>query len=69
MTLLDTKQAAKKLRLARRTLEKWRTEGRGPEYRKHGDLVFYEERDLEQWSDAQRRTPTAEVEPQGANRD
>ena len=58
--LLDTTQAAETLRLARRTLEKWRVEGRGPEFRRHGDRIFYDERELERWSDAQRRNSTSQ---------
>lgn len=60
MTLLDTRQAADRLLLARRTLEKWRCIGKGPEYRKHGDRVYYDERELERWSDSQRRNNTSE---------
>ncbi len=58
--LLDTGQAAEALRLAKRTLEKMRVEGRGPEYRKHGDRVFYDEKALERWSEAQTRRSTSE---------
>ncbi len=61
MTLLDTRQAAARLRLARRTLEKWRVEGRGPEYRKHGDRVYYTEQALEQWSQSQTRRSTSDL--------
>ena len=59
--LLDTKQAADRLRLARRTLEKWRVHGKGPEYRKHGDRVYYDERSLEKWSEAQTRRSTSDA--------
>ncbi len=61
MTLLDTTQAADKLRLARRTLEKWRVEGKGPEYRKHGALVYYEERALDKWSEDQTKRNTSDA--------
>ena len=59
--LLDTRQAADALRLAKRTLEKWRVDGGGPEYRKHGDKVLYEEGALEAWSNARRRTSTSDA--------
>ncbi len=60
MTLLDTNEAADKLRLARRTLEKWRVEGKGPAYRKHGDRVYYTDESLERWSERQTRHSTSD---------
>ena len=47
---LNTARAAHYLDLSRRTLEKMRTEGRGPKYRKHGRYVRYHIDDLDAWS-------------------
>lgn len=57
---LDTDETARRLRLSPRTLEKWRVRGEGPEYRKHGKRVYYDEGALERWSDGQRRTSTSD---------
>ncbi|WP_306812059.1 MULTISPECIES: AlpA family transcriptional regulator [unclassified Sphingobium] len=48
--LLRTKEAARFLGLSIRTLEKHRTYGTGPTYRKIGGRVLYAVRDLEEWS-------------------
>ena len=48
--LLRTKEAARFLGLSIRTLEKHRTYGTGPTYRKVGGRVLYAVRDLEAWS-------------------
>ena len=48
--LLRTKEAARFLGLSIRTLEKHRTYGTGPTYRKIGGRVLYAVRDLEAWS-------------------
>ena len=37
MDLLTTEQAAEYLKVARSTLRKWRSQGRGPSFRKLGD--------------------------------
>ena len=47
---LSTGQAAYYVGLSRRTLEKMRTTGRGPRYRKHGRYVRYHIDDLDAWS-------------------
>ncbi len=36
--------------LSARTLERWRVEGIGPEYRKFGRRVVYSRNDLEKWA-------------------
>ena len=48
--LLRTPEAARFLGLSGRTLEKHRTYGTGPTYRKIGGRVLYTVRDLEAWS-------------------
>jgi hypothetical protein len=40
-------------------LEKFRTTGRGPAYRKHGRYVRYHIGDLDAWSKAQARESTS----------
>lgn len=48
---LRTKEAAEFLGLSPRTLEKHRTYGTGPSYRKLGGRVVYAVDDLEAWAD------------------
>lgn len=48
---LRTKEAAEFLGLSARTLEKHRTYGTGPAYRKLGGRVVYAIGDLEAWAD------------------
>jgi excisionase family DNA binding protein len=57
---LTTAQAGSYVGLSRRTLEKMRTTGNGPAYRKHGRYVRYHMADLDAWSEARRKTSTAE---------
>lgn len=49
---LTTPQAAVFIGLSERTLERMRTEGCGPDYRKHGRYVRYHIDDLQAWSAA-----------------
>src|SRR3546814_17811893 len=56
--LLRTKEAARFLGLSIRTLEKHRTYGTGPTYRKVGGRVLYAVRDLEAWSASGTRKST-----------
>ncbi|MDB6083470.1 MAG: hypothetical protein JWN43_1351 [Gammaproteobacteria bacterium] len=58
---LSTTQAAYYVGLSRRTLEKMRTTGRGPKYRKHGRYVRYHIDDLESWSTARAKGSTSDV--------
>jgi excisionase family DNA binding protein len=48
---LNTAQAAFYVGLSARTLEKMRTAGTGPVYRKHGRYVRYHIDDLDAWSE------------------
>jgi conjugative transfer signal peptidase TraF len=57
---LTTVEAATYVGLSRRTLEKMRTTGNGPAYRKHGRYVRYHVADLDSWSAARRTSSTSE---------
>ncbi|PQZ47241.1 DNA-binding protein [Ochrobactrum sp. MYb15] len=56
--LLRTQEAARFLGISLRTLEKHRTYGTGPVYRKIGGRVLYAVRDLESWSSTGSRKST-----------
>ena len=58
--LLRTNEAADWLGLSGRTLEKHRTFGTGPAYRKIGGRVVYAINDLQAWADRGARTSTTE---------
>jgi predicted DNA-binding transcriptional regulator AlpA len=58
--MLRTKEAASFLGISRRTLEKHRTYGTGPTYRKIGGRVVYTVDDLLAWSADGERTSTTE---------
>ncbi len=58
---LSTAQAAHYVGLSRRTLEKFRTTGCGPKYRKHGRYVRYHIADLDAWSASQTHESTSDV--------
>jgi len=47
---LNTRQAAHRLGMTVRHLERMRSNGTGPRFRRHGRLVFYHIDDLEAWS-------------------
>ena len=61
---LRTKEAAEFLSLSARTLEKHRTYGTGPAYRKLGGRVVYSVDDLETWAD--RGAVTSTSDPRGS---
>jgi len=56
--LLRTQEAARFLGISIRTLEKHRTYGTGPTYRKIGGRVLYTVHDLEAWSEIGTRNST-----------
>ena len=58
---LDSKAAAAYVGLSRRTLEKMRTTGRGPRYRKHGRYVRYHIDELNAWSSGGAKDSTSDV--------
>ncbi len=61
---LRTKEAAEFLSLSARTLEKHRTYGTGPDYRKLGGRVVYAVEDLQAW--AERGAVTSTSDPRGS---
>ena len=58
---LSTAQAAHYISLSRRTLEKMRTIGGGPKYRKHGRHVRYHIDDLDAWSASRAKRSTSDA--------
>src|SRR5258707_5149083 len=58
---LRTPEAARFLGLSGRTLEKHRTYGTGPKYRKIGGRVVYTLEDLKAWADIGTRRSTSDV--------
>lgn len=58
---LRTPEAGRYLGLSGRTLEKHRTYGTGPAYRKIGGLVVYTLDDLQAWADRGLRSSTSEI--------
>lgn len=65
-TYLTTKQAADYLKLSYFCLEKMRSRGGGPRFRRHGRRVVYAVAELDAWSDARVMDSTADSDP---NRD
>lgn len=62
MELLDTTQAASRLRLARQTLAKYRVYGCGPVFIRLGARVLYRVDDLDAWVESHgRRRSTSDV--------
>jgi predicted DNA-binding transcriptional regulator AlpA len=57
---LRTPEAARFLGLSGRTLEKHRTYGTGPKYRKIGGRVIYALEDLQAWADLGAKTSTSD---------
>jgi hypothetical protein len=51
-------EAAKVMRMAKRTLDNHRSKGTGPKFRRHGGRIVYRRRDLLEWSE-QRAARTA----------
>ena len=49
--LLGERRVAEMLGCSLRTLQRWRTEGKGPAFTKIGRKVFYELNDLQEWID------------------
>jgi predicted DNA-binding transcriptional regulator AlpA len=57
---LDRNQAAEYLGLSRKTLDNWRTTGRGPRFLKLGSRVLYPVAELDAFKTAHLRTSTSE---------
>jgi len=58
---LTTREAARRLGVSPRTLEKWRVEGNGPAFFKVGRRVAYLEADLDAWLRTRRCRSTSEA--------
>ncbi|MEM7048135.1 MAG: helix-turn-helix domain-containing protein [Acidobacteriota bacterium] len=63
---LRTPEASDFLGLKRSTLERWRVDGGGPPYRRHGRAILYAREDLQAWSDARTAHSTSEVRTSGS---
>ncbi|MGE5548237.1 MAG: helix-turn-helix transcriptional regulator [Solirubrobacterales bacterium] len=59
VTYLSPKQAAERLRLSEKTLERWRSQGSGPRYLKFGTRVRYRADDLDAWAEKHARFSTS----------
>lgn len=55
--LLKPDEAAGLLRRSKRTLARWRAEGIGPRYHKHGARILYPHSLLQDWVDQTTETP------------
>lgn len=62
-TYLTTGQAADYLKLSCFCLEKMRSRGGGPRFRRHGRRVVYAVAELDAWSDARVMDTTADSDP------
>ena len=62
---LTTVEAARYLNMSTRTLEKCRSIGGGPRFRKFGRMVRYTAEDLDEWAKSRSFEMTSEYEPAG----
>jgi len=60
---LDTREAARYLRLQPSTLERWRSVGGGPTFRKLGGRVVYAQVELDAFAEAGRKRSTSDPGP------
>lgn len=60
LTLLNTEEAAKRLGLSPRTLERYRVTGEGPEFLKMGRAVRYTVAKLNEWLEGCMRRSTSD---------
>ena len=60
MALKNSDEAAAELRVAKGTLENWRTSGNGPTFLKIGGKVFYRDEDLQTFIKNGLRTSTSQ---------
>lgn len=59
--LLTTSDAAPVAGVAAKTLENWRSDGKGPRFIKAGRKVLYDPADIAVWKDANRYSSTSEA--------
>lgn len=57
---LATTAAAPRIGVKPKTMENWRTLGKGPQFHKVGSRVVYDPKDLEAWLAARRVSSTSE---------
>jgi excisionase family DNA binding protein len=62
MSTLRVREAASRLGLSASTLNKWRTQGRGPRFVKLGRSVCYRMADLDAWLIENVRSSTSEYD-------
>lgn len=60
---LNTREAARYLRLQPSTLERWRSVGGGPAYSKLGGRVVYAQGELDAFAEAGRKQSTSDPGP------
>jgi hypothetical protein len=65
-TFLTEKEAVNVLKVSVRTLQRWRVEGCGPRFRRHGRSVRYAMSDILAWSEASSATSTSTSTSQSA---
>lgn len=56
----DTKGQAARIGLSPKTLENWRSNGRGPPYYKVGGRIVYDDAEVDAWFASKRRTSTSD---------
>lgn len=61
MSYLTTQEAADYVGLKPRTLQTWRSEGRGPVYYKRNNRILYKPSDIDAWIEESARTSPQEV--------
>ncbi len=61
LTLLPTRDAAPMAGVAPKTLENWRSDGKGPKFIRAGRKVLYDPNDITAWKDANRHSSTSEA--------
>ena len=54
-------ELCEELGLSHFTLQRWRSQGSGPEYEKIGNKIYYPEREFEAWRKSTRRSSTSEA--------
>jgi phage terminase Nu1 subunit (DNA packaging protein) len=60
-TFLDEAELAELLKVSRRTVQRWRVEGCGPRFRRHGARIRYALSDAMAWSEANSARSTSET--------
>lgn len=61
LELLSPDELAASIKMSKRTLAKWRCNGRGPEYVRLGHAVRYRQQDVDAWLEAKVSKNSAEA--------